>query len=48
LVGGALLGLGWGFGAVLGILAIPAICAALAIASTRSAAGGGVREAAAH
>jgi MFS transporter, AAHS family, 4-hydroxybenzoate transporter len=47
LVGGALLGLGWGFGAILGILAIPAICAALAIASTRRAAGGTV-EAAAH
>jgi AAHS family 4-hydroxybenzoate transporter-like MFS transporter len=28
LVGGALLGLGWGFGAILGILAIPALCAA--------------------
>ncbi|HWY63679.1 MAG TPA: MFS transporter, partial [Rhizomicrobium sp.] len=27
LVGGALLGLGWGFGAILGILAIPALCA---------------------
>jgi AAHS family 4-hydroxybenzoate transporter-like MFS transporter len=47
LVGGALLGLGWGFGAILGILAIPAICAALAIASTRRAAGG-IVEAAAH
>src|SRR5271166_762460 len=48
LVGGALLGMGWGFGAVLGILAIPAVCAALAIISSRPAAGGGVREAAAH
>ena len=47
LVGGALLGLGWGFGAILGILAIPAICAAFAIASTRRAEGGTV-EAAAH
>ncbi len=35
LVGGALLGLGWGFGAILGILAIPALCAAIIIASTR-------------
>ncbi|HEX4026635.1 MAG TPA: MFS transporter [Rhizomicrobium sp.] len=33
LVGGALLGLGWGFGAILGILAVPALCAAIAIAS---------------
>lgn len=48
LVGGALLGLGWGFGAVLGILAIPALCAAIAIASTRSTAGSFPREAAAH
>src|SRR6202044_628757 len=39
LVGGALLGLGWGFGAILGILAIPALYAAIAIASTRRAAG---------
>jgi hypothetical protein len=42
------MGLGWGFGAILGILAIPAICAALAIASSRPAAGGAVKEAAAH
>ncbi len=48
LVGGALLGLGWGFGAVLGILAVPAICAALAIASTRPADVGEIREATAH
>lgn len=34
LVGGALLGLGWSFGAILGLLAIPALCAAIAIAST--------------
>jgi MFS transporter, AAHS family, 4-hydroxybenzoate transporter len=46
LIGGALLGLGWGFAAILGILAIPAICAALAIASTRPAAVGGIIEAA--
>jgi hypothetical protein len=35
LVGGALLGLGWGFGAILGILAIPALFAAIAIVFTR-------------
>jgi MFS transporter, AAHS family, 4-hydroxybenzoate transporter len=29
--GGALLGLGWGFGAILGLLTIPAACAAIAI-----------------
>ena len=46
-VGGALLGLGWGFGAILGILAIPAICAAIAIALTqRGSAGRGQKEAA--
>ena len=39
LVGGALLGLGWGFGAILGLLAIPALCAAIAIASARPMAG---------
>jgi MFS transporter, AAHS family, 4-hydroxybenzoate transporter len=48
LAGGALLGLGWGFGAILGVLAIPAICAALAIGSTRASPGGTMREAAAH
>ena len=48
LVGGALLGLGWSFGAILGILAIPALCAAIAIASTRPLAGRFSREAAAH
>jgi AAHS family 4-hydroxybenzoate transporter-like MFS transporter len=48
LVGGALLGLGWGFGAILGILAIPALCAAIVIASTRPIAGSFPREAAAH
>ena len=34
-VGGALLGAGWGFSAILGALAVPAICAALAIAVTQ-------------
>jgi MFS transporter, AAHS family, 4-hydroxybenzoate transporter len=32
-VGGALLGLGWSFAAILGLLAIPALCAAIAIVS---------------
>jgi AAHS family 4-hydroxybenzoate transporter-like MFS transporter len=35
LVGGALLGLGWSFGAIFGLLAIPALCAAIAVASLR-------------
>ena len=35
LIGGVLLGLGWGFGAILGMLSIPALFAAIAIASTR-------------
>jgi AAHS family 4-hydroxybenzoate transporter-like MFS transporter len=48
LVGGALLGLGWGFGAILGILAIPALCAAIAIASARPNTASFPREAAAH
>jgi MFS transporter, AAHS family, 4-hydroxybenzoate transporter len=49
LVGGALLGLGWGFGAILGILAIPSLLAAIAIATTRPAPGVTAgREAAAH
>jgi AAHS family 4-hydroxybenzoate transporter-like MFS transporter len=48
LVGGALLGLGWGFAAILGVLAIPAICAALAIGSTRLTVRGAAREAPAH
>ncbi|HUN90704.1 MAG TPA: aromatic acid/H+ symport family MFS transporter [Burkholderiaceae bacterium] len=30
-IGGALLGLGWGFGAIVSLLAVPATCAALAI-----------------
>jgi AAHS family 4-hydroxybenzoate transporter-like MFS transporter len=48
LAGGALLGIGWGFSAVLVILAIPALCAATAIASTRPTSGSHPREAAAH
>ena len=49
LVGGVLLGLGWGFGPILGILAIPSLLAAIAIATTQPTAGAaGVREAAAH
>jgi AAHS family 4-hydroxybenzoate transporter-like MFS transporter len=47
LVGGALLGLGWGFGAILAILSIPALCAAVAVASTRPPAIALPREAAA-
>ena len=48
-VGGALLGLGWGFSAILAILAIPAACAAVAIASTQlESAGAATKEAAAH
>jgi MFS transporter, AAHS family, 4-hydroxybenzoate transporter len=34
LVGGAPLGLGWGFGSILGLLAIPALGAAIAVAFT--------------
>ena len=48
LVGGSLLGLGWSFSTILAILAIPALCAAVAIASTRPAAGSFPREVAAH
>ena len=48
LVGGMLLGLGWSFGAILGLLGIPALCAAIAIASTRPGTGGFSRQAAAH
>lgn len=33
--GGALLGLGWGFSAILALLAVPAACAAVAILATR-------------
>ena len=34
-VGGALLGLGWGFSVILAMLAIPAVCAAIAILLTQ-------------
>ncbi len=34
-MGGALLGLGWGFGAIFATLALPALCAAVAIVSTQ-------------
>ena len=48
-IGGALLGLGWGFGAILGLLAVPAILAAVAIATTQRAGAGAVtKEAAAR
>jgi AAHS family 4-hydroxybenzoate transporter-like MFS transporter len=48
-IGGALLGLGWGFDAILAMLAIPAACAALAIAfAQRGGAGVTTKEAAAH
>ena len=48
-IGGALLGLGWGFSAILAILAIPAACAAAAIASTQlGSAGAAPKEVAAH
>ncbi len=48
-IGGALLGLGWGFSAILAILAIPAACAAVAIASTQlGSAGAAPKQAAAH
>jgi MFS transporter, AAHS family, 4-hydroxybenzoate transporter len=42
-VGGALLGLGWGFGAILGALALPAICAAIAIIVTQFGSGAGAK-----
>jgi MFS transporter, AAHS family, 4-hydroxybenzoate transporter len=48
-VGGILLGLGWGFSVILTLLAIPAVCAAVAILSTqRGSAGAMAKEAAAH
>jgi AAHS family 4-hydroxybenzoate transporter-like MFS transporter len=48
-VGGALLGLGWGFSGILALLAVPASCAAIAILLTqRGSAGVPVKEAAAH
>ena len=34
-VGGALLGAGWGFNAIFAALAVPAVCAAIAIAATQ-------------
>jgi len=48
-VGGALLRLGWGFSAILAMLAVPAICAAVAIVLTqRGSAGAATKEAAAN
>jgi AAHS family 4-hydroxybenzoate transporter-like MFS transporter len=48
-VGGALLGLGWGFSAILSMLAVPAVCAAVAILLTQLGSAGAARtEAAAH
>jgi AAHS family 4-hydroxybenzoate transporter-like MFS transporter len=48
-VGGALLGMGWGFSAILTMLAVPAACAAVAILMTQlGSAGEAPREAAAH
>src|SRR4051795_4933835 len=48
-VGGALLGLGWGFSAILSMLAVPAVCAAVAILLTQLGRTGEVsKEAAAH
>lgn len=46
-VGGALLGLGWGFGAILAILAVPAACAAVAILLTQFGSAGTATKAAA-
>ncbi len=48
LVGGALLGLNWSFGAILGLLAIPALFAAIAILSARPRTEQLPREAAAY
>ena len=48
-VGGALLGLGWGFGGILGLLAIPAVLAAIAIVRAQpTAAGASTQAATAH
>lgn len=48
-VGGALLGLGWGFSVILAMLAVPALCAAAAIVMTQlGSAGQASKEAAAH
>ena len=49
LVGGALLGFGWGFSAILSLLAVPALCAAAAILLSQAKGAGSARvEAAAH
>lgn len=49
LVGGTLLSFGWGFSAILSILAVPALCAAAAILLTQTKGAGPARvEAAAH
>ena len=47
-VGGALLGLGWGFSAILAALAVPAVCAAAAIVSTQVGRVGAATQAAVH
>jgi len=48
-IGGALLGAGWGFSAIFAALAVPAVCAAIAIASTQFGRAGAARAAvAAH
>ena len=44
-VGGALLGAGWGFGAIFAALAVPAVCAAIAIAATQLGRAGTARAA---
>ncbi len=47
-VGGALLGLGWGFGPILALLALPAACAAVAIGMGQLGRLGPVRAASVH
>ena len=48
-VGGAMLGLGWGFSGIFALLAVPALCAAVAIVMTQlQSAGAATKEAAAH
>jgi AAHS family 4-hydroxybenzoate transporter-like MFS transporter len=48
-IGGALLGMGWGFSGILAMLAVPAVCAAVAILMTQlGSAGQATKEAAAH
>lgn len=47
-IGGALLGLGWGFGAILAVLAVPAVCAAVAIMSTQAGRAGASPAAVVH